>query len=196
MNTQLKQFLCSAHQSCITQTQLNYHQKQSIINNLLNQPDSIWLDSNTHSPTQEHIDILCAAPLFSVITHGEQTQVLHNEHSLLYTTTDCPFNLISEYSALAQNKAAPLPFSAGFIGHLSYDLARRLETLPARAQPTSSLPELRVGFYHWSVIIHHARQTITLYYLPINPQLTQQNLIKQLTKKNNYQPTPPLTIAV
>jgi len=47
------------------------------------------------------------------------------------------------------------PFLGGLIGHLSYDLAPRLERLPRQASPDSKIPALRFGLYDTFVLVDH-----------------------------------------
>jgi para-aminobenzoate synthetase component 1 len=49
------------------------------------------------------------------------------------------------------------PFLGGFVGHLSYDLGRRLERLPAQASADQPLPELRLQLHDW--VLANDRQT-------------------------------------
>ena len=43
------------------------------------------------------------------------------------------------------------PFAGGLVGHLGYDLGRRLERLPARALDDHGLPDLRLGLHAWAI---------------------------------------------
>lgn len=43
------------------------------------------------------------------------------------------------------------PFAGGLVGHLGYDLGRRLERLPARAIDDQGLPVLRLGLHAWAI---------------------------------------------
>jgi para-aminobenzoate synthetase component 1 len=43
------------------------------------------------------------------------------------------------------------PFAGGLVGHLGYDLGRRLERLPARATDDHGLPDLRLGLHAWTI---------------------------------------------
>ncbi len=57
---------------------------------------------------------------------------------------------------LARLDASPLPpgappFAGGLVGHLGYDLARRLERLPAHAVDDQGLPDLRLGLHAWAI---------------------------------------------
>jgi len=51
-------------------------------------------------------------------------------------------------------RARPSPLLGGLVGMLGYDLARRLERLPARARPDADLPDLAVGVYPFVVSEH------------------------------------------
>lgn len=59
-------------------------------------------------------------------------------------------------AALARLDATPLlpgvpPFAGGLVGHLGYDLGRRLERLSARALDDQNLPDLRLGLHAWAI---------------------------------------------
>ena len=59
-------------------------------------------------------------------------------------------------AALAHLDRSPLspgapPFAGGLVGHLGYDLGRRLERLPARAVDDQGLPDLRLGLHAWAI---------------------------------------------
>jgi para-aminobenzoate synthetase component 1 len=43
------------------------------------------------------------------------------------------------------------PFAGGLVGHLGYELGRRLERLPAVAVDDQGLPDLRVGLHAWAI---------------------------------------------
>jgi len=70
------------------------------------------------------------------------------------TPGDDPF--AEARAALARLDASPLPpgappFAGGLVGHLAYDLGRRLERLPVRAVDDQGLPDLRLGLYTWAI---------------------------------------------
>ena len=59
-------------------------------------------------------------------------------------------------AALARLDRSPLPpggppFAGGLVGHLGYDLGRRLEHLPAQALADQGLPDLRLGLHAWAI---------------------------------------------
>ena len=47
-------------------------------------------------------------------------------------------------------RGAP-PFAGGLVGHLGYDLGRRLERLSVRAVDDQGLPDLRLGLHAWAI---------------------------------------------
>ena len=70
------------------------------------------------------------------------------------TPGDDPF--AEARAALARLDRSPLPpgappFAGGLVGHLGYDLGRRLERLPARAVDDQGLPDLRLGLHAWAI---------------------------------------------
>jgi len=67
---------------------------------------------------------------------------------------DDPFS--AARSALARLDPTPPPaggppFVGGLVGHLAYDLGRRLERLPARAADDQGLPDLRLALHAWVI---------------------------------------------
>jgi para-aminobenzoate synthetase component 1 len=70
------------------------------------------------------------------------------------TPGDDPF--AEARAALATLDRSPLPpgappFAGGLVGHLAYDLGRRLERLPVRAVDDQGLPDLRLGLHAWTI---------------------------------------------
>ena len=50
------------------------------------------------------------------------------------------------------------PFAGGLVGHLGYELGRRLERLPAGAIDDQGLPDLRLGLHAWASRLGRARR--------------------------------------
>ena len=57
---------------------------------------------------------------------------------------------LARLDRLALPPGAP-PFAGGLVGHLAYDLGRRLERLPVRALDDHGLPDLRLGLHAWTI---------------------------------------------
>lgn len=57
------------------------------------------------------------------------------------------------------------------MGSFSYDLGRRIETLPMTAKPDIQLPEMNIGFYDWALIFNYQTQCWhLLHYLGESPR--------------------------
>ncbi|MGC2048828.1 MAG: aminodeoxychorismate synthase component I [Gallionella sp.] len=109
-------------------------------------PWAVWLDSCGMG----RYDIVTAAPLHTLLLNQEAA------------TTDDPFVLLRN---LLGERAAPIadvPFAGGALGYWSYDLARRLMTLPEIADATEQLPDLAVGIYDWALVLDHQQHKARL----------------------------------
>ncbi|MDO3385672.1 aminodeoxychorismate synthase component I [Gilvimarinus sp. SDUM040013] len=137
----------------------------------------IWLDScqspeRAGSPSGRY-DIFSACPTHYLQTTGANTKVQSFKPFDELITADArpasvenfaddPFALVERYlpnsppAMLADNES--LPMCGGAIGFFGYDLAHRLERLPRLATRDSSLPDMAIGIYPWTVIVDHARQ--------------------------------------
>jgi para-aminobenzoate synthetase component 1 len=70
------------------------------------------------------------------------------------TPGDDPF--AESRAALTRLDQSPLPpgappFAGGLVGHLAYDLGRRLERLPVGTVDDQGLPDLRLGLHAWAI---------------------------------------------
>jgi len=87
--------------------------------------------------------------------------------------------LLAEKSIAEEN----LPFPGGAIGYFSYDMARRFQKLPSLAKADILIPDIKVGFYDWALILDHRLQQAHLIRHP-QPELadkTWQTIKTQLT---------------
>lgn len=117
-------------------------------------PWPIFLDSGHGG----RYDILCADPYATLVTRGETTEIRTGD--LVRASADDPFRLLRELLGPVEESAG-LPFSGGAVGYFGYDLARRLERLPALAKE-ESLPEMAVGLYDWAVVVDHQERRAQL----------------------------------
>ncbi len=118
-------------------------------------PWAVFLDSGFPHSTQGRYDIIAAEPLCTLVTHGEITEITCNGVST--RSTENPFDLVKQQVSMFPDfqSSNDLPFNGGAIGYFSYDLARRLEDLPANAQDAEHIAEMAVGIYPWAVIVDH-----------------------------------------
>ena len=119
-------------------------------------PWAVWLDSGGMG----RYDILCAQPVTTIITHGDESEIT-NPSGTLHTDAD-PFQLVRQQLGAPVPPLPGIPFAGGALGYWSYDLARRDVELPAHAQDAEHLPQMAVGIYDWAIVLDHHTQTARL----------------------------------
>jgi len=144
---------------------------------------AVFLDSGFPHSNQGRYDIIAAEPVCTLVTHGEITEITRNGTTL--KSTENPFDLVKQQLCSfpcfrLEAGLDDLPFNGGAIGYFAYDLARRLEALPAMAEDAEHIAEMAVGIYEWAVIVDHHRQKS---YLVGNcDQQKRQDLISQFSQ--------------
>lgn len=108
-------------------------------------PWAVWLDSGGMA----RYDIISAAP--------QHTWALN-----LDEIEGDPFYLLRDALGEWLEPIEDVPFAGGVLGCWSYDLARRLMSMPAAASDNERLPEMLVGLYDWALILDHQRQRAQL----------------------------------
>lgn len=128
---------------------------------IAHEPWAIFLDSGRTPGMDARYDILAADPFVIMVTQGAETAI-HGPDGLVLSQED-PFKLLSEVlQRYPDQVSAELPFSGGAMGYFAYDLARRVETLPALAQDAEKLAQMAIGFYDWVVVVDHLAQSAWL----------------------------------
>jgi para-aminobenzoate synthetase component 1 len=115
-------------------------------------PWSVFLDSGRHHPGQSRYDILSAQPYARLVTRGNLTEIQADGVEL---SREDPLSLVRRFLEIRAESCAALPFAGGAIGYFGYDLARRMERLPARARDAEKIPEMAIGLYDWAVVVDH-----------------------------------------
>lgn len=139
---------------------LPYRQDSSVLlETIRHLPWPVFLDSSRPMVEQGRYDIISAAPYRTLITRGKLTEITTAEG--VFHSGDDPFELLRQALApTCRTHDSELPFSGGAIGYFSYDLARRIETLPGSAEDLDQLPEMAIGIYDWALVVdHHERKT-------------------------------------
>jgi len=127
---------------------------------IASQPWAVFLDSGYPHCKQGRYDIMAAEPRCTLVTQGDVTQITRD--GVTQASGADPFELVKQQLAGYSGAAHDLPFNGGAIGYFSYDLARRLEKLPALAEDAEHIPEMAVGIYDWAVVVDHYQQTAHL----------------------------------
>ncbi|MDD5322864.1 MAG: aminodeoxychorismate synthase component I [Methylococcales bacterium] len=127
-----------------------------LFSTLAGNPWSVFLDSGYPFSNQGRYDIFAADPVCTLVTHADITEITRN--GLTIKSTADPFDLVKQQLISDFTDFDDLPFNGGAIGYFSYDLARRLETLPVIAEDAEHIAEMAVGIYEWAVIVDHQQQ--------------------------------------
>jgi len=115
-------------------------------------PWAVFLDSGRHYPAQSRYDILSAEPYVRLVTRGPLTEVYADTIEL---SREDPFALVRRVLEIDPSCGGALPFCGGAMGFFGYDLARRIERLPAVAEDAERIPEMAIGIYDWAVVVDH-----------------------------------------
>ncbi|WP_299691428.1 aminodeoxychorismate synthase component I [uncultured Vibrio sp.] len=123
-------------------------------------PWAMLLRSASQSHIDSRYDILVAQPIATFETTGVKTTVNVNEKE--HISDSDPFELLDQYQQQllpATQEHTELPFVGGALGYFSYDLGRRVETLPSLATRDIEAPDMAVGLYEWAVVVDHKLKT-------------------------------------
>jgi len=116
-------------------------------------PWAVFLDSGFPHSRQGRYDIIAADPVATLVTRGKLTEIREGRNARL--SPDDPFKLVKQALGATATQPSDLPFHGGAIGYFGYDLARRLEKLPAIATDAEDIPEMAVGIYDWALVVDH-----------------------------------------
>ncbi|WP_063654669.1 aminodeoxychorismate synthase component I [Aliivibrio fischeri] len=147
-------------------TQLDY-QSNSVIDffsAIANQPWAMLLNSSAQKHIDNRYDILVADPIATLQTHGNITTI-NVIGKQPVTSEACPFQLLAHYQERLTPFCKPiqaLPFIGGALGYFSYDLGRRVETIPNTAQHDILCADMAVGIYNWALVADNKTSTLYL----------------------------------
>lgn len=130
---------------------------------LAHQPWAMLLHSGHADHPHSRFDMLVADPLITLQTHGEITHIGGAQGG--QTSRADPLTLLHDRLQSLGWQSEPdeaLPFTGGAMGLFGYDLGRRFETLPQRAEADVQAPDMAVGIYDWALIVDHQLQKVTL----------------------------------
>ncbi len=130
-------------------------------------PWAVFLDSGFPHSRQGRFDIIAADPLCTLVTRGNLTEIRQGENTRF--SPDDPFELVKQALGDSVGTDSRLPFYGGAIGYFAYDLARRLEKLPAIAADEENIPDMVVGIYDWAVVVDHMERRTWLVGLGRDP---------------------------
>lgn len=141
----------------------------------------VLLDSNKPDSPSGRYDIISANPV-------KKIQSSANSLTQLQQLLD---SLSTSHRVEATDKALyHLPFIGGFIGGLSYDLGRELETLPDSAKDDCHFPSIIGGIYLWAVVVDHEHQIAEL----VAPASEADELEALLSRTNDRDKPAPFSL--
>ena len=141
-------------------------------------PWAIFLDSAFPVSQQGRFDIMAYDPVCTLETRGANTIITRAGRQAISEAD--PFELIKQELGSPLPRVDGLPFNGGALGYFAYDLARRIEKLPATAEDAEQLPDMAVGIYRWAVVVDHQERQSWLVGYGLSEQLMGE-LIEQFT---------------
>ncbi|HHC6509803.1 TPA: aminodeoxychorismate synthase component I [Vibrio parahaemolyticus] len=156
-----------------------------LFSRIQHQPWAMLLRSASETHIDSRFDVLVANPIATLETTANSTQV--ETPSNAYSTQDDPFTLLHQLQEqwlphVELNKELDLPFVGGALGYFSYDLGRRVETMPEQAEKDLNTPDMAVGLYEWAVVVDHKLKKA--YLVGQNIEQAWQWLDKQEAEQN------------
>lgn len=150
-----------------------------------NLPWSIFLDSGRPLSDFGRYEIFSAYPKKTFVTHGKLTTITSGGNQQV--VPDDPFDLLT--SELSGNfiQTDEFPFVGGALGFFSYDLGRRIESIPNSALDDVGIPEMAVGIYHWAYIADHVEKRAVVVGDLSEPRvrLNWQDIIEKVSSQGN-----------
>lgn len=116
-------------------------------------PWAVFLDSGQPQSQFGRYDIMAAKPFVRLVTNDVQTVIFDADGERISLAD--PFELLKESLTPYKTARTDLPFEGGAIGYFAYDLARRVERLPALALDAENIPQMMVGVYDWALVVDH-----------------------------------------
>jgi para-aminobenzoate synthetase component 1 len=122
------------------------------------EPWGVFLDSGYPYIDSGRYDILAARPYRTVEVTGSRAYIRGSDGTGVESAAD-PFALVREYLEERAENRSGIPFCGGAMGYFAYDLGRRIEHVPEKAEQDADLPDMAIGLYDWAVVVdHHMRR--------------------------------------
>ncbi|MHA2715771.1 aminodeoxychorismate synthase component I [Vibrio owensii] len=130
----------------------------SLFSRIEQQPWAMLLRSASETHIDSRFDVLVANPIATLETIAGDTQIKTDTQE--YVSQDDLFSLLDELQQqllpnLELGAEWDLPFVGGALGYFSYDLGRRVESMPELATKDLQTPDMAVGLYEWALVVDH-----------------------------------------
>lgn len=130
----------------------------SLFSRIEQQPWAMLLRSASETHIDSRFDVLVANPIATLEIIAGETQIKTDTQK--FVSQDDPFSLLDELQQqllpnLELGAEWDLPFVGGALGYFSYDLGRRVESMPELATKDLQTPDMAVGLYEWALVVDH-----------------------------------------
>lgn len=130
----------------------------SLFSRIEQQPWAMLLRSASKTHIDSRFDVLVANPIATLETIAGETQIKTDTQE--FVSQDDPFLLLDQLQQqllpnLELGADWDLPFVGGALGYFSYDLGRRVESMPELATKDLQTPDMAVGLYEWALVVDH-----------------------------------------
>ena len=133
----------------------------TIFTQLLDAPYPFWLDSSVDHQKLGRFSFMGADPFYQLIAQGKQTTVVDFLKGTRETENQPLFPLLHHLMSRWQRpKTAGLPFEAGAVGYLGYELGHQIEKFPHTTINDLQMPDAFLSFYDALLAIDHLQQKL------------------------------------
>ena len=166
-----------------------------LFDSLAGRPWAMFLDSGRPFAGAGRFDVLVADPVATLVTHGGVSEI--RRAGLVEHSAVDPFSLLRQLLAdhrPAEMAAIAAPFVGGAVGYFGYDLARRIERLPAIAADADGLPDLAIGIYAWAVVVDHEERQARIVWNDLPGAQPRAEVLARLNEPGGMAKRQPFTV--
>ncbi|GIR41172.1 MAG: hypothetical protein CM15mP51_19520 [Porticoccaceae bacterium] len=140
-------------------------------------PNAIWLDSNHKDTNGARFDIISGFPTKIIEVQENKVFIFESNGSIKTEISDNPFIVIERFLKQLgpiNSKYRHIQFTGGFMGFFGYDHGRHLHAIESISKKIVDLPEIRLGLYHWALIVDHDLKETSLIFHEDCPSLIKK----------------------
>ncbi|MFQ5803364.1 MAG: aminodeoxychorismate synthase component I [Candidatus Methylomirabilales bacterium] len=125
-------------------------------------PSSFLLESGMNRFQLGRFSFLGADPFLTFRVRGHTIEIREDGHSVTFQADplDALRALLERFRVRWTSQ--PVPFLAGAVGHLGYDLGRHIEQLPCLATDDLQVPDCLFGLYDRALIFDHVKRRLVV----------------------------------
>jgi len=145
-------------------------------------PGCFWLDSGMDPQKLGRFSFMGSQPFLTLQSRGKNITATGTNSKTVVKGN--PFDILCRYLETYRLNIpdAPVPFTGGAVGFLSYDLCHQVEKLPKKAVNDLKLPEMLFGFY--DVILAYDNLEKTCYLVSTGfPETDENKRLKQASSR-------------